>query len=185
MSNKEYAEYKGCEKILIVIDMMKDFINENGKLYIGETGKQIVPPIFDRVLTYRKEEVNVPIIYVCDNHDENDAEFKRFPAHCVKGTTGAEVIDCIRPQEDEIVINKNRYSGFYGTQLDFWLEKLKPKTIEIVGCCTDICVLHTVEELCNRDMNVIVYKNEVATFNQNAHAFALSHMEKVLGAKIS
>ncbi|HAG08307.1 MAG TPA: cysteine hydrolase, partial [Desulfotomaculum sp.] len=52
------------------------------------------------------------------------------------------------------------------------------------GVCTNICVLYTVEELCNRDYKVVVYRQGVASFDLQAHNWALVQMESVLGAKV-
>ena len=40
-------------------------------------------------------------------------------------------------------LNKRRYDSFYGTPLDSLLRERNIKDIEIVGVCTDICILHT------------------------------------------
>ena len=56
--------------------------------------------------------------------------------------------------------------------------------VSVVGVCTNICVFFTVEELCNRDKRVVVYREGVASFDEAAHAFALQQMESVLGAQV-
>ncbi len=56
--------------------------------------------------------------------------------------------------------------------------------ITIVGVCTDICVLHTVADAPNRDYAVVVPAECVATFDPDAHHFALDHMRRVLGATV-
>ncbi|GAC1480176.1 MAG: hypothetical protein PVSMB9_04620 [Candidatus Dormibacteria bacterium] len=58
----------------------------------------------------------------------------------------------------------------------------------MVGVCTDICVLHTVADLRNRDYAVVVPADAVETFDGPGHPgdevqrFALAHMSQVLGA---
>jgi nicotinamidase-related amidase len=86
--------------------------------------------------------------------------------------------------EKGTIIPKRRYSGFFDTDLDERLKALKPEKLIICGVCTDICVMHTVADARNRDYPVEVPKDCVASFDPEAHAFALKHMEKVLGAKI-
>ena len=95
----------------------------------------------------------------------------------------AEVIPELQDFADE-VIPKTRFSGFYGTNLDQRLRKLKPDKVIVVGVCTDICVMHTVADARNRDYPVEVPADCVATFDAEAHRFALQHMEKILGAKV-
>jgi len=45
-------------------------------------------------------------------------------------------------------------------------------------------VFFTVEELSNRNKKVIVYQDGVASFDNEAHAYALNQMQTVLGAEI-
>ena len=89
-------------------------------------------------------------------------------------------------QKDKAVerINKQRYSGFYGTDLGKKLEEIAPDKIIICGVCTDICVLHTAAEARNRDFKVEVFESTVASFNKEAHSWALDHMKNVLGVNV-
>lgn len=170
-------------KILIVVDMLNDFIDPDGKLFIGETGLDIIEPVAAKVQEYRDNDN--PIIFLCDNHEEDDLEFQRFPAHCINGTTGAMIIDRLNPDdENEFIIGKTRYSGFYGTQLNQVLFDLNPELVEVVGCCTSICVMDTVGGLANQDYNVQIPLDCVADFDQEAHEFALKRMGGIYGAKL-
>jgi nicotinamidase/pyrazinamidase len=106
-----------------------------------------------------------------------------FPPHCVSGTEEAEIIPELRDYPGE-VIAKNRYSGFYNTLLDERLQAIRPDKLIVCGVCTDICVMHTVADARNRDYEVEVPTDCVASFNDDGHRFALDHMDKVLGAKL-
>jgi nicotinamidase-related amidase len=45
--------------------------------------------------------------------------------------------------------------------------------------------MHTAVDARNRDYSVEVPRDCVASFDERMHRFALEHMEKVLGAKIT
>ena len=97
----------------------------------------------------------------------------------------AEVIDELQPfVKPKHLVPKTRYSAFYDTGLDELLREIAPETVEIVGVCTNICVLYTVEELRNRDYPTVVHRDGVASFDQPAHEFALAQIESVLGAEV-
>jgi len=87
-------------------------------------------------------------------------------------------------------VPKRRYSGFFGTDLERLLAELAPDVVEVVGVCTDICVLHTVADLRNRDYRVVVRRELVETYEAPGHQadeinrFALAHMRDVLGATV-
>jgi len=173
-------------KLLIVVDMLKDFINPNGALFCGPAGEAIIPFVVDEVSEHRAN--GDPIIFLADNHDENDKEFDRFPKHCVAGTEGAELISVLNFSDEDggkFIMRKTRYSGFYNTELDFHLKRLNPEAVTVVGVCTSICVMDTVAGLANRDQaNIIVPKKCVADFDQEMHTMALKRMEALYGANV-
>ena len=177
--------------VLLVIDMLKDFIDEDGKLFCGPTARAIIPNVKARVDAYRKEDKI--IIWLCDSHDKDDKEFDRFPEHAVKETVGAYIISELDSTPEiygeEYVVEKTRYSGFYGTTLESLLARvlkdtLAPKVIEVCGVLSSICCLLTVADLVSRDYRVVIYKNCMADFNQEAHEFSLKYMKDVLGATL-
>jgi nicotinamidase-related amidase len=171
------------QKALIIVDMLNDFIDEQGVLYCGAQARAIIPFVRDRLSTFRKN--GDLVIYLQDSHDENDPEFTKFPKHCVKNTWGSEIIHEIAPVAGEKIITKKRYSGFYGTDLDKILEVGKIKEVEVVGVCTSICVMDTVGGLANRDYDVLVPVLGVADFDNEMHEFSLKRMKKLYGARVS
>ncbi|MFA5536053.1 MAG: isochorismatase family cysteine hydrolase [Bacillota bacterium] len=176
------------KRTLLVIDMLNDFCSEEGVLALNSQGliyaEPIIPLVKEKILEAIKEDWQ--LIFISDNHEPDDEEFKRFPLHCVKGTDGAKIIEeltALLPPDKEVhYLTKQRYSSFYNTNLDELLAGVEE--VHVVGVCTNICVLYTVEELCNRDMNVTVYREGVASFDEAAHDFALNQMETVLGARV-
>jgi len=167
---------------ILVIDMLRGFLEEGYPLYIGEESRWIIPNIHHLLESQLKEEAR--IFFICDNHDPDDLEFRMFPPHCINGTIEAEVIPELADFPGEI-IPKRRYSGFFDTSLEEKLEQLKPDKLIICGVLTNICVMHTVADARNRDYEVEVPIDCVASPDEIAHRFALNHIEKVLGAKLT
>jgi len=58
----------------------------------------------------------------------------------IRGTWGAEIVNDLRPQEGDLVIEKVKYSAFFGTALDSTLRTLEIKYLLLVGVATNICV---------------------------------------------
>jgi len=171
------------KKVLIIVDMLNDFIDEKGALYCGTSARVIIPFVYERLSAYRKN--GDLVIFLRDSHDENDQEFTKFPKHCVSDTWGSEIITELAPVPDEKVIPKKRYSGFYGTDLETILMEARTKEIEVVGVCTSICVMDTVGGLANRDYNVSVPVKGVADFDNEMHEFSLKRMKQLYGARVS
>ncbi|MGD9143342.1 MAG: isochorismatase family cysteine hydrolase [Dehalococcoidia bacterium] len=166
---------------VLVVDMLRGFLEEGYPLYIGEGPRRIIPNI--RKLLKNEQSRGSKIIYLCDNHDPDDLEFEMFPPHCIAGTEEAEVISELADYEGE-VIPKKRYSGFYGTNLEDRLKEIEPEKIIICGVLTNICVMHTTADARNRDYAVEIPVDCVDSPDEAAHNFALEHMDRVLGAKL-
>ncbi len=170
-------------RAVIVVDMLRGFLESGRPLDCGNTARAIIPAVRRRI----EEEMarGATVFWVADNHAPDDAEFAMFPPHCIRGTAEAAVIpelaDLVDPAN---LLPKTRYSGFFGTNLAERLAQPKPDVITVVGVCTDICVMHTVADARNRDYRVEVPADCVATFDADAHRFALDHMRRVLGADV-
>ena len=168
-------------KALLVIDMLKDFLYKDGALCIGDA-KDLIRNVSERVNEWRAS--GNPVIYIMDRHLPQDAEFKMFPPHCLVGEKGGEVIDELAPQEGDFKISKRRYSAFFGTDLDLTLRELNVTELELAGVCTQICVLYTAADARMLNYDVTVRRECVASFDPEAHEFALKEMERTLGVKV-
>ena len=168
--------------VVLVVDMVRGFCEEGHNLYVGPTIREIIPRV--RELLREEKTRGSHIIFLCDTHDPDDLEFKMFPPHCIRGSEEPEVIPELREFAEE-VIPKRRYSCFFETNLDQRLKELKPDKIIVVGDCTNICVLYTVADARNRDYAVEVPADCVATFDPEAHKFALQQLKTVLGAEVT
>jgi len=171
----------GMARVVIVLDMLRGFLEEGYPLYCGIEARSIIPNV--QKLLERELKQNSKIFYLCDHHTPDDPEFRMFPSHCIEGTEEAELIPELLQYPGEI-IPKRTFSSFYNTSLEKKLEAIKPETIVICGVCTHICVLHAVIDTRDRGYEVEVPVDCVASFDKKAHLFALDYMERVLGAKL-
>ncbi len=170
------------DRAFLVIDMLRDFVDPGGALFVGEEGREIISPLA-RHLEEARDRGDL-VLFLCDRHLPDDAEFDMFPPHCVQGTPGAEIIPELQPAEDELVVPKRRYSGFFGTDLDIALREKDIREVALTGVCTNICVLYTAACARNRNYAVRVYADAVAGLSRGAHDWALNEMEQTLGCTI-
>ena len=169
---------------VFVVDMQKGFMDAEGTLYCGDAAREIIPRVRARV--EREKGEGGVVFFTQDSHAPDDEEFEMFPPHCVAGSRDEEIIDELAGQAAEgTIIKKRRYSAFFDTDLAAQLAALGPERVVVTGVCTDICVLHTVADLRNRDYAVDVPADCVASFDPEQHKWALGHMDKILGATIS
>ena len=128
------------KKILIVVDMQKDFVD-------GALGTAEAVAIVDNVVK-KIEAFDGDIIATYDTHPENymeTQEGKNLPvAHCIKGTDGWKLDAKVQAELDKKGYKSIEKPTFGSTQL---IENIKANynpdeiEIELIGLCTDICVV--------------------------------------------
>lgn len=172
-----------AHEALLIIDMLNDFVLDGAPLQVPDTQKII--PVIKNEIDHARKAGNA-IIYVCDTHDPDDIEFSTYgwPAHGVEGTSGAEIVEELEPQGEDIIVNKPDYSSFFRTNLESILKQRDIDKIRLTGCVTHICVLFTAYEAALRGFGVTVVQNGVAGIDKDDHDAALRIMRNVLGVKM-
>ncbi|MBP8646300.1 MAG: cysteine hydrolase [Syntrophobacteraceae bacterium] len=169
-------------KALLVIDVLNDFLDPKGALYCGDDSRRIIPVI--RFLVDRFAVERHLIVFLRDAHAVDDREFELFAPHAVKGSWGGRIIPELTPPEGSLVVDKTRFSGFFGNNLEEILSAARPAEVWLAGVVTSICVMDTAGDLRNRDYSVVVPVDAVADFDRQFHQFALTRMQRVYGAKL-
>lgn len=168
-------------KALIINDMENDFVDEKGALRV-DTAVNCVEPIKQLKAKMKKE--GFPVIYVSDTHFRGDKEFEKWGSHTVEGTWGADVIKELKPDKDDYVIKKWRYSAFYATPLDMLLRQLNVDTIVLTGVLTDVCIQHTAADAYFRGYKTIVPRSCTATLTEERKEYALNFITQMYDAEI-
>ncbi len=124
------------KKLLVVVDMQNDFIG--GALGTQEA-QNILPAVRARIADARKEGEEVA--FTRDTHGEeylSTQEGKNLPVpHCIAGTAGHEIAAglCLA---GERVFDK---PAFGSIGLAAYVKERGFAAVELVGVCTDICVI--------------------------------------------
>lgn len=174
---------------LIVVDMLYDFVADDGALTCGKPGQDIVDDIVQGI---RETIDRGGHVYLCgDAHAPDDPEFAAWPAHAVKGTKGAEWLEPIERAYDEHQgtgrmhkVAKTKYDAFFRTELEGLLEKHAIRQVEVAGVNTSICVNATVQGATFRGYPVTVRRSRVADLNPQKHDVFLEHMATIYKAEI-
>ena len=126
-------------KILVVIDMQNDFVD--GSLGTAEA-EAIVENVKQKIRTYAPEDVFATM----DTHSEdymNTQEGENLPVmHCIKGTEGWEIRSDIAALMPEASIYEKPTFGSTRLASDLAdIAREEEIRIELIGLCTDICVV--------------------------------------------
>ena len=126
---------------LVVIDMQKDFVD-------GALGTPEAQAIVEGVAA-RARDFEGTVVFTRDTHEPNyleTQEGRNLPVtHCVRDTPGWELVPAlkeIRRARDAMVFDKPTFGS---VALVWWLAQQNDEqpidSIEVIGLCTDICVV--------------------------------------------
>ena len=128
-------------KLLVVVDMQNDFVT--GALGTKEA-EAIVPAVAEKVRDAIRE--GTPVVFTQDTHGPDylqTQEGQKLPVpHCIRGTEGWEIVPALQAYVmDRRVFEKPAFGSLglldYAAREDF-------SEIEVIGLCTDICVISNV-----------------------------------------
>ena len=74
----------------------------------------------------------------------------------IRDTWNTDVVGELKPEPEDVVLYKTRYSGFYLTELDSILNRLGARYLIVTGCTTSVCVESTVRDATFRDYSCLV-----------------------------
>ena len=151
---------------IIVVDMQNAFVRKGGYFdLIGidiSDNEKIIEPCKNIIGTARTKGVKIIYLQMAYSPDLSDVGPQDSPSSSkargltlikqrpelkdklyVHGTWGAEIIEELRPEPGDIVVRKQKYDGFIGTNLDITLRTLGIKYLVFIGTATNICVEST------------------------------------------
>lgn len=190
---------------VVVVDMQNAFASKGGMFdLVGQdiSGAKSVIETNKRIITVARK-AGVKVIYLKMSYapDLSDSGgpgspnwYKEFglatmnkrPEYkgkfLIRGTWDEEIVDQLRPQAGDIVIEKMRYSGFRGTSLDVVLKTYNIKYLIFTGIATNVCVESTLRDAYFLDYWPIIVSDAVNNagppFTQQA---TLWNVEALLG----
>jgi ureidoacrylate peracid hydrolase len=167
---------------LVLIDLQNDFLHERG--WYAQSGvdishmRRVLEPT-ERLLQAARD-AEVPVIWTRHGfRDATDAgpffELRPFlrDGGLRRGTWGFDVYDELTPGEDDWLVEKNRLSAFYNTNLELILRGLDAETVLITGVLTNQCVAATSKDAMFRDFKPIVVEECTGTTLPHLHDPAL------------
>lgn len=165
------ARLPAAKTAMVVVDMQNDFVKPSGALLVPAAGETL--PRVQRLLE-RARASGVRIAYTQDTHFPADPEASIWPEHTRFGSWGWQIVEELAPRPEDLICQKNRYDGFYGTWLDHFLSRVwRVKNLVLVGTVSNICVLHTAASAGLRWFHLIVPADGISALTDFDQALTL------------
>ena len=104
---------------------------------------------------------------------------------CLPGTWGAAAVDGLKPVKGDIVVEKQRMSGFSSTTLDSKLRGVGAKKVVITGAWTNFSVEHTSRDGADLGYEIAVVTDGTATIDDEWQNAALNYALTNIAERVS
>lgn len=183
---------------LIVIDVQNGFVSKGGSYnLLGMDTSQyerIIPRIKDLITKCRNAAI--PVFYTQAVRESSgidlltrthqilpkarEERIMKKPI-CVRGTWDAEIVDDIKPLNDDHIVIKRRDSAFHDTEIGVWLRSLGVDTLIFCGIDTSICVETSLREAFNIGYDVVLISDATASSNHKHYESTLENVRGYYG----
>ena len=197
---KQIKEIQPKKTTLIIVDMQnyqvqKDFIAYKAMntvtpgildYFVSEVEKKVTPNL--RTLINFCHEVEIPVIYtkfssfMPDGSDlSKSAKSLNKIAKNLLGDVafpyishpGSDIIDELKPEDRDFVLQKNTSGTFMSTRLDSFLRNMDIETVLVSGVVTNFCVESTAREAGDYGFQVVIVEDCCAAWSPEIHQATL------------
>ncbi|MDR7522723.1 MAG: isochorismatase family cysteine hydrolase [Armatimonadota bacterium] len=188
-----------ADTALLVIDAQNAFLHPEGTLGLSGVDMSlltaVIPPL--RRLIPACKAAGIPDIWSLQHHlpEDHTRALHRIQPHtakrarlaCQPGTWDAEIVDELKPLIDagSHLIEKHKFSVFYGTRLEVLLRILGRRTLIVTGSTTNACVDTTIREAYMRDYDLLIVSDCIGGVRRDWHEMALAVWAQYCGAVVT
>jgi ureidoacrylate peracid hydrolase len=171
IAEPEPIEIDPARSAVVVIDMQNAFVSKGGMFEARGLDilsfQRVIEPI--RAICDKAREKKLRVIYIAHVLSPDLREvgpessfwynkgvkiYREDPTtwkdkYLIRGTWGSEIVDSLKPKEGDLLVEKSRYSAFFGTTLDTILKSNNIKFLFFSGCTTNCCVEGSVRDAAN------------------------------------
>ncbi|MGV8942170.1 MAG: cysteine hydrolase family protein [Lysobacter sp.] len=174
---------------VVVIDMQHDFCSPSGAF--GTAGidisanQRIVNPT--NTFVGRMRETGAKIIWIKQAASPNHMSpaimrrLRRAPERmelCKQGTPGFNLADGLKVEAGDSIVEKFRYSAFFGSSLDQILRSSRIQTIVLTGTAANGCVDTTARDGAQMDYDIVIAKDLVGYSDATLASAAITNLDR-------
>ena len=172
---------------LILIDMINAVAKGAGPPYDVPLNRQEVIQNFQRLVGHCRS-VGTPMIFITTHRRPDNADAPKTISDVgggggvpmIGGTPATEFIDELRPQSEDYVVVKPRFTAFYGTNVEGILSSLGTETILVGGISTQRSVEGTARDAKNRDIQCVVVSDCCTAGEMDVHQMTIEQVLPLL-----
>ena len=166
------------ETALLIVDVINDLDFEEADQLL-----RFIPAMSRKLarLKERAKQAGLPVIYVNDNFGRWRSDFRKQIEHCSHGRA-RQLVERLRPDENDYFVLKPKHSGFFSTTLETLLRYLASRRLIITGIAGNYCVLFTANDAYMRDYELIIPSDCTISNTRRENREALALMKKYLKA---
>jgi len=181
---------------LLIVDMQNDFVRQDAPLQVPDA-LATVPAHQALITAFRAQDL--PVIYTKFLATQTRSLLWNWSPECEPPTKCCwqgyrrhypdaratldctEIIDEMRPEAGDLIVEKYGYGAFHGTALNDSLRNLGVGSLVITGTVTQICVEETAREAFHHRFPTIMVSDAVSSFDAELHAAALRNFAMKFG----
>jgi nicotinamidase-related amidase len=152
-----------CETALLLIDVINDLAFPEAEQMLPDARVMARKLL---ALKQRAREAGVPSIEHCLSQDSR----------------GREIVETLRPDDDDYFVLKPKHSGFFSTTLETLLHYVGARRLILTGIAGNFCVLFTANDAYMRDFNLLIPEDCCVSNTPRENEEALGLMRKFLKA---
>jgi nicotinamidase/pyrazinamidase len=162
---------------LLVIDMVKDNLNESRPVPITPLARSLFSPINSLIRAFRS--ASWPVVFATDAFAVGDFIFGgKMKPHSLAGTSGAEVAAELDRRPEDLWLPKPRFSAFFRTGLEGWLKARGVTLCAVAGITTNFCVLATAMDSLCCDFKTVILEDCTTAATESIHRQTLDLYRK-------
>jgi nicotinamidase-related amidase len=162
---------------LLIIDMVKDNLNESRPVPITPLARRLFDPI--NRLTKAFRNASWPVVFATDAFEVGGFIFGgKMKPHSLAGTPGAEVADELDRHPEDLWLPKPRFSAFFRTGLEDWLKAREVTLCAVAGITTNFCVLTTAMDALCCDFKTVILEDCTSAATESVHRQTLDIYRK-------
>ena len=183
---------------LMVIDVQNGFVSKGGSYDILGMDvshyREVIPRIRDLIIMCR--DARIPVFYTQAVREASgidlltrthkilpksrEERIKKRPI-CIRGTWDADIVDDIKPHENDHIVIKRRDSAFQDTEIEVWLKSIKVDTLIFCGIDTAVSVESSLRDGFNRGYDVILISDATTSISKEKYESTLDNVKGYYG----